>query len=68
MLAQMHLQNQPDVRALPESDRPIVMRALAKDPTQRFPDCMGFIGALFKARAPVKVAPPQLLSALAVNR
>jgi serine/threonine protein kinase len=54
-LAQMHLQNEPDLRALPEADRPIVGRALAKDPTKRFANCMAFVAALFKARAPVKV-------------
>jgi eukaryotic-like serine/threonine-protein kinase len=55
MLAQMHMQNEPDLRALPESDRPILARALAKDPAERFADCLAFIGALFKARSPVKV-------------
>ena len=51
-LAQMHIQDEPDLRALPEADRPIVARALSKDPSKRFANCMGFIAALFKARAP----------------
>src|ERR1043166_9101211 len=55
-LAQMHLQDEPDLRALPEADRPIVARALSKDPSKRFANCMGFIAALFKARAAVHPA------------
>jgi hypothetical protein len=55
MLAQMHMQDDPDLRALPEADRPIVARALAKEPDKRYANCMAFIAALFKARAPVKV-------------
>src|SRR5262249_34478765 len=51
MLAQMHLQNEPDLRSIPEADRPIVGRALAKDPTKRFANCMAFIAALYKARS-----------------
>src|SRR5438270_2156638 len=51
MLAQMHMQDDPDLRALPEADRPIVGRALSKDPAKRFANCMAFIAALFKARA-----------------
>jgi hypothetical protein len=54
MLAQMHLQDEPDLRALPEADRPIVGRALSKDPAKRFANCMAFIAALFKARAPAR--------------
>ncbi len=54
-LAQMHLQSEPDLRALPEADRAIVGRALSKDPAKRFANCMAFIAALFKARAPVKL-------------
>lgn len=54
LLAQMHLQNDPDLRALPEADRPIVGRALSKDPAKRYANCMAFIAALFKARSPVR--------------
>ena len=54
MLAQMHLQDDPDLRALPEGDRPIVGRALSKEPTKRYANCMAFIAALYKARTPVR--------------
>jgi hypothetical protein len=49
-LAQAHLRDEPDVRALPEGDRPVVLRALSKDPARRFPSCMAFIFALYTAR------------------
>jgi hypothetical protein len=50
-LAQMHLQEDPELRALPEGERPVVARALSKDPERRFPNCMSFIGALYRARS-----------------
>src|SRR4051812_15351910 len=42
-LAQQHLKEEPELRALPEAERPIVGRCLAKDPARRFPNCMAFI-------------------------
>jgi serine/threonine protein kinase len=44
-----HTQAPPDLRPLPEADRPIVARALAKDPAQRFPSCADFVRALGEA-------------------
>jgi serine/threonine protein kinase len=41
-----HTSAQPNLQALPESDRPIIARALSKDPQQRFGTCMEFIQAL----------------------
>jgi serine/threonine protein kinase len=55
-LAQQHLQADPDLRALPEAERPVVARALSKDPSKRFPNCMSFVRALYAARVPAKVA------------
>src|SRR6516164_8596348 len=37
-LAQQHIHEQPELRSLPEAERPIVARALAKDPDKRFPN------------------------------
>jgi hypothetical protein len=45
-LALQHMTEPPDLSMLPECDRPIVGRALAKDPEQRFPTCTAFIRAL----------------------
>jgi hypothetical protein len=53
-LAQQHLQEDPDLRALPEAERSVVLRALAKDPKKRFPSCLEFIRALYTARTPTR--------------
>jgi hypothetical protein len=49
-LARQHQQEEPELRALPEAERPVVARALAKDPARRFPNCLAFIRALYTAR------------------
>lgn len=41
-----HLYNQPDLSGLPAPERPIVARALAKRPEDRWPDCRSFVEAL----------------------
>src|SRR5262249_41632233 len=38
------------LRALPEAERPVVARALAKDPGKRFPNCLTFVRALYTAQ------------------
>jgi eukaryotic-like serine/threonine-protein kinase len=50
-MAQMHMQAEPDLRSLPEVERPVLAKALAKDPAKRFPNSMGFVAALYKARS-----------------
>jgi serine/threonine protein kinase len=52
-----HTQEEPELRALLESERPIVARALSKDPAKRHPDCMSFVRALYNARPAVKPEP-----------
>src|SRR5436309_6022908 len=49
-LAQQHLQEDPELRPLPEAERSVVARALSKDPAKRFPNCMAFVRALHNAR------------------
>ncbi|HEY7312657.1 MAG TPA: tubulin-like doman-containing protein [Gemmataceae bacterium] len=51
-LAQQHINEEPELRALPEGERPVVARALAKDPAKRFPNCLAFVRALYTARSP----------------
>jgi serine/threonine protein kinase len=51
------LHEEPNLRALPDAERPAVARALAKDPEQRWPSCREFVSAL---RAP-PAAPRPLL-------
>jgi serine/threonine protein kinase len=45
-LALQHISAPPDLSMLPEAERDIVGRALAKDPDQRFPSCTAFIRTL----------------------
>src|SRR5205085_12495947 len=45
-LALQHMTEPPDLSMLPEADRPIVARALSKDPDDRFPTCTAFVRAL----------------------
>jgi serine/threonine protein kinase len=49
-LMMQHLTGEPDLTALPESDRPIVLRALSKMPERRFASCSDLIQALNEAR------------------
>lgn len=44
-----HLECLPDLDSLPASDRPVIARALAKDPEQRFRCCADFVRALLLA-------------------
>jgi hypothetical protein len=55
-LAFQHLKQEPDLRALPEAERVVMARALAKDPSQRFPNCLAFVRALYAARSPVRMS------------
>src|SRR5262249_50799337 len=48
-LAQQHMQEEPELRPLPEAERPVVARALAKDPAKRFPSCLAFVRTLYAA-------------------
>lgn len=61
-LAQQHLKEEPDLRALPEAERPLLARSLAKDPNKRFPCCMDLVRALYSARAPVRLNDPKTLA------
>jgi serine/threonine protein kinase len=48
-MALQHLSEPPDLSSLPEQDRAIVARALAKNPDDRYPNCMAFVQALCDA-------------------
>jgi serine/threonine protein kinase len=43
-----HLHETPDLTMLPEAERPVVWRALAKEPNDRWPSCLAFVTALGK--------------------
>lgn len=51
-----HTREEPTLSALPERDRPIVARALSKDPTKRFPTCSHLIAALLEETKPKAAA------------
>jgi serine/threonine protein kinase len=55
-LAHQHINEQPELRSLPEAERPVIARALAKDPNKRFPNCLAFVRALYNARPAVPSA------------
>jgi serine/threonine protein kinase len=63
-LAQQHINEEPELRSLPEGERLIVARALSKDPAKRFPNCLAFVRALYTARA---TARPETLHAESVG-
>ncbi len=44
-----HMQSSPNLDSLPASERPIIKRALAKKPEDRFPNCTEFVQALYQA-------------------
>ena len=50
-LAAQHLSAKPRLSALPGHDQPIIARALAKDPGQRFASCKEMVSALLHAEA-----------------
>ena len=45
-IATQHLRGVPDLAALPRSQRPIIARALSKDPSLRFASCTAMVAAL----------------------
>jgi len=48
----LHLNSEPDLSLLPQVDRPVVARALDKDPQKRHSSCLEFIRALKGLPAP----------------
>jgi eukaryotic-like serine/threonine-protein kinase len=45
-LVLQHLQGNPDLSSLPAADRPVVTRALSKDPEGRYPNCLELVRQL----------------------
>ena len=48
-LIMQHLQGKPKLDPLPPTDRPVVAKAMSREPNDRFPTCAAFIEALKKA-------------------
>jgi eukaryotic-like serine/threonine-protein kinase len=53
-LAMQHMSEEPDLRLLAEAERPIIARALSKEPTRRYPNCTEFVRALGEIKTDVK--------------
>jgi len=51
-LMKQHLDDMPDLAPLPETERTVLLKALAKDPAQRYSNCVAFLQALVAAAAP----------------
>jgi serine/threonine protein kinase len=58
----MHTRGEPDLGPVAEIERPVLTRALAKEPEKRYPSCTDFIKALQETDTP---ASPRLVSAAA---
>ncbi len=56
-LAYAHVNKAPDLDMLPEAERVVVARALAKQPEERWPSCQAFVQAL-AVSAPSPEPPP----------
>lgn len=52
------LELEPDLTMLPEEERPVVARALARDPRGRWPDCRAFIKELAASQVKSNTATP----------
>ena len=63
-----HLAGTPDLGGLPEAERPVVARALAKRPEERWPDCQAFMSALRAQGGTCDLPRPQRPHASEVDR
>jgi hypothetical protein len=68
-LMMQHVMGTPNLASLPERDRPVVGRALAKVPDERYPSCLEFVRALQQSSAgvPEADAAPPLLALTPIN-
>ncbi len=57
-LMMLHTVGQPNLEPLPDHDRPIIARALEKDPRKRFGSCMEMVRALNQVSAAGRQASP----------
>jgi hypothetical protein len=65
-LVMQHCQGTPDLKSLPERDRPIVLRALSKRHDDRYPKCLDLVEALLAAGQPA-VKPAGIADAAAAR-
>jgi serine/threonine protein kinase len=53
-IAEHHIKSEPQLDPLPAAEQAVLKRALAKEPEQRFPNCVAFANALREATTPKK--------------
>jgi serine/threonine protein kinase len=58
VLGYKHEHETPELSALPEAEREVVLKALAKKPEDRYPSCLAFAEALERAVNPPPPPPP----------
>jgi len=56
---------EPDLTALPAEFRPVIARALARDPKERWPNCAAFVDALHRPPRRPPSPPPPLVAPFA---
>jgi formylglycine-generating enzyme required for sulfatase activity len=59
-LMHAHLMEEPDLSMLTDAERPVILRALAKQPDQRWPHCTAWVQALKAALGLESPQPPPL--------
>jgi eukaryotic-like serine/threonine-protein kinase len=65
----LHASGVPDLVPLPPRDRPIIARALAKKPEERYSSCRAFVKALSDAASGIVAAPrPRITAAVPVKQ
>jgi serine/threonine protein kinase len=52
-----HLEQTPDLSPLPEAEQRVILKALSKDPADRYPSCLAWVQALEQARGRAAVPP-----------
>jgi serine/threonine protein kinase len=57
VLAQQVFNEEPDLKRIPPAEQQVLLRALAKEPKDRFPNCVEFVNAL-RASAVPRPKPP----------
>src|SRR5262245_8421899 len=67
-LMMQHIQSPPDLTSLPAHDRPVVARALSKNPEQRYGTCAEMVKALRDAGRPPAVSDQTPVPAHVANR
>jgi formylglycine-generating enzyme required for sulfatase activity/tRNA A-37 threonylcarbamoyl transferase component Bud32 len=57
-IGNQHVKSTPNLNPLPQPEKQVLLRALAKEPKDRFPSCTAFVAALRQAVQPPPAPPP----------